>query len=400
MLRYRLVLGYIKLQIHHKTASHFTSISSYGILRSVSQKYMTTKKKKVTKSYGKTHKKSPQHPKHFLKVYWPYIPILLLVLFGVFFTGVNPTVRQGGPATLAYATEMSVSGLLSATNAQRASNGLPALTLNSKLNSSAQAKANDMVSKDYWSHNSPNGDEPWVFFDAAGYNYQKAGENLAYGFSNSDATVVGWMNSPSHRANILDTSYQEVGFGFTNAENFVATGQETVVVAHYAKPTVVATAPVTAPATAPAAAAQPAPQSLQASETRKPAAQPAPAETPVEVPVEAPIVVEDTVVSEAPAEELKNAPVTSATPVPVNPQSTNITRLQRWTGGNAPWSALAVTVVAFVVVTVWLVKHMILVKRFVHQGEYFVAHHPVLDLLVVSIAALAIYLSQTSGVVI
>jgi hypothetical protein len=43
---------------------------------------------------------------------------------------------------------------------------------------------------------------------------------------------------------------------------------------------------------------------------------------------------------------------------------------------------------------------MILVKRFVHQGEYFVAHHPVLDLLVVSIAALAIYLSQTSGVVI
>jgi len=340
-------------------------------------------KRKIVKKSTTTHKKVVhQHPKHFLKVYWPYIPIIGVVVFGMFFGGVTPSSKIDNPATLSYSTEMSISGLVSSTNVERSGSGLSNLTLNSKLNSSAQAKANDMVSKDYWAHNTPSGQEPWVFFDSAGYDYQKAGENLAYGFSTSSNTVVGWMNSPSHRANILDGAYTEVGFGFANSENFVGTGQETIVVAHYGTPVAPAPAPTPTPTPAPVTAK---PKALPASQT-------API-VPVEVVEDAPVE-KDLVEADSSAE-----PVNSDTPVNDNIESKNITRIQSITGGSAPWSALALSIVGFGVVVLWLVKHAILVKRFVHRGEHFVAHHPLLDLAVVIVAAIAVYLSQASGVV-
>jgi len=343
---------------------------------------MATKRKTVRKP-TKSRKKVKQHPKHFAKVYWPYIPMIAVVVAGMLFGGVNPRSNVNNPATLAYSTEMSRGGLLSGTNTQRANNGLSTLTINSKLNSSAQAKANDMVARDYWSHNSPSGEEPWVFFDAAGYAYQKAGENLAYGFNTSADTIVGWMNSPSHRANILDANYTEVGFGFANSENFVGTGNETIVVAHYAKPlNYVPPPPPPAPATSTPSSSS-TPQSLPASETVAIAE-----EEPEPEPVKQPL-----------SEDRINQPITSDSPVPDDAQSTNITRIQRLTGGSAMWSALAVSAVAFVVVVIWLIKHAVLVKRFVLYGEHFVAHHPLLDLAVVIVAAIAVYLSQSSGVV-
>ncbi len=349
---------------------------------------MPTKRKTVKKNTTSSSKNTRQHPKHFLKVYWPYIPILLVVSFGMLFSGVNPRTVQNSPATLAYSTEMGTGALLSNTNSQRTSNGLGALTINPKLNSSAQAKANDMVSKDYWAHESPNGDQPWVFFDTAGYSYQKAGENLAYGYPSSSETVIGWMNSPSHRANILDTSYTEVGFGFVNSPNFVGTGQQTVVVAHYAKPI---DSPAPAPAPPASVAAAPQPKALPASSEIK---QTPPSELAAEVQTE--------VVEEEPitlAEDRFNQPVTSDNPIPEDLKPVATTRLQSLTKGEAPWSALALSVVAFSVVLIWLIKHIILVKRFVLRGEHFVAHHPLLDLVVVTVAAIAVYLSQTSGVV-
>ncbi len=348
---------------------------------------MPKKRKTVRKSTKTTRKSAKQHPKHFLKVYWPYIPIIGVVLFGMVFGNVNPKKQNSEPATLAYSTEMSISGLLNSTNAKRAANGLGALTLNSKLNSSAQAKSSHMVVNDYWSHNTPDGQEPWVFFDAAGYSYQKAGENLAYGFSTSSETVVGWMNSPSHRANILDTSYQEVGFGFTNSPNFVGTGQETVVVAHYGKPTVTTAPP--APAAAEPAQAPSEPQALPSSANNI---------QPVAEPEEKPVVQEPEELKPLPEDRI-NQPINSDSKVPENAESQNITRAQSITQGRTPWISLAISIVSISVVLIWLVRHAVLVKRFVHKGEHFVAHHPILDLLVISVAAVAIYLSQSTGVV-
>ena len=182
-----------------------------------------------------THQKRSNH---FMKTYWPYLPLLLVV--GVGFM-VNSLLSR--PQVLGYATDTTVYGLLNDTNNQRLQYGDTALTLSDKLAQAAQAKANDMASRNYWSHNTPDNKEPWVFIDNTGYAYDAAGENLAYGFSSSKQTVTAWMNSPEHRTNILNNAYSEVGFGIANSVNYQSSGQETIVVALYAHP-----APISIPA--------------------------------------------------------------------------------------------------------------------------------------------------------
>jgi hypothetical protein len=287
---------------------------------------------------------------------------------------------------------MSRSNLLTATNSQRTSNGSTPLTINSKLNASAQAKANDMVVRDYWSHNTPDGKEPWVFIDAQGYVYTKAGENLAYGFSSSNETVIGWMNSPSHRANLLDTVFTEVGFGFANSANFVGTGNETIIVAHYGKPTVAA---ASTPAPTPEPAPQPQTQQAQI-QTPAPAPTPAPVAEPVEEKAE---IIEDTIVAEEAPKETSNQPTNTDNPVTNVADTQRISRIQQLSGGSAPWSAVALSIVGFTLAMIWLIKHFVIVKRYIIEGEHFVTHHPVLDLIVVTIIAVAVYLSQSSGVI-
>lgn len=342
---------------------------------------LTTKGKRPPKKhFTKTH----------AKVYWPYLPLLILLIGGLFLNVWQP-LQNSKPATLAYATEMSQSGLLSATNQRRAANGKGALTINSKLNASAQAKANDMVARDYWSHNTPDGQEPWVFIDAQGYNYKKAGENLAYGFSSSSETVTGWMNSPSHKENMLDGTYTEVGFGYANSPNFVGTGNETIVVAHYGAP-VVAAAATPAPAPAPAPTSQPQTQNAQTQNN------PVPTQAPVEEVAEE--IPEETEPEFKPVDpELVNQPVTTDNPVPTEAESQRITLSQQLTNGSAPWIAVVISTAAFGLALVWLFKHYIIVRKFVIEGEHFVAHHPILDVIVLSIVALAVYLSQSAGVV-
>jgi uncharacterized protein YkwD len=144
-----------------------------------------------------------------------YAPFAVLMLLNVLVAQWHPgqtlaatNVPQSRPHTgvLAYATTMSVSELLTSTNQQRNANSVAGLSLNTRLNSAAQAKANDMVARDYWSHNTPDGQEPWVFFDAAGYTYHKAGENLAYGFSNAANTVTGWIRLSWTWVSVLPTA--------------------------------------------------------------------------------------------------------------------------------------------------------------------------------------------------
>lgn len=352
-------------------------------------------KKQTAKKSVKVSRSTHMHKKHsqkFLKVYWPYIPLFILVFTGLTF-GYNwggKTTSFGSSGVLSYATEMSISGLLSNTNAQRANNGgLAALTLNSKLSSAAQAKANDMVARDYWSHNTPDGKEPWVFIDAAGYDYTKAGENLAYGFANSNDTVIGWMNSPGHRANILDVSYKEVGFGFANSASYVGTGEETIVVAMYGTPTnSTVQVNTTTTSTAPAVKAAP---------TRSSNNTPQP-------------VIQDTVVPAQPvqtqaptpkklAADRINQAVTSESPLPASQPTTRITKLQSLTGGKAPWSAAVLSVSVLAVVGLWTLKHAFIVKKVLVDGEEFLLHHPIIDVSVLVLVSIAILLSRSSGVV-
>lgn len=108
--------------------------------------------------------------------------------------------------------QVTVAELLDDTNAERAKANLQPLTLDARLNDAAYLKARDMLDKQYWSHTSPTGVQPWKWLGDAGYNYSYAGENLARNFSTSQAVVSAWMASPSHRDNVLKRQYQDVGF--------------------------------------------------------------------------------------------------------------------------------------------------------------------------------------------
>src|SRR5258706_1180735 len=90
------------------------------------------------------------------------------------------------PQILGAAINISTQDLLNLTNAERAKEGLSALTYNDKLATAARAKATDMFADDYWAHISPKtGKTPWVFIQDAGYTYTYAGENLARGFTSA-----------------------------------------------------------------------------------------------------------------------------------------------------------------------------------------------------------------------
>lgn len=101
--------------------------------------------------------------------------------------------------------------LVDLTNTDRVAYNLGSLTVNEKLTAAAQAKANDMAAKSYFAHTSPEGVDSWFWFKQAGYDFQHAGENLAVDFSDSADVESAWMNSPSHRDNILNGKYSEVG---------------------------------------------------------------------------------------------------------------------------------------------------------------------------------------------
>ena len=117
------------------------------------------------------------------------------------------------PSSSSVPSDLTVAGVILYTNSERAQNGgLPALTENSFLDRDAQMKVADMFSKQYFEHVSPTGVGPGDLAKAVGYQYVLVGENLALGdFGSDQGVLTAWMNSPGHRANILNTHYTEIG---------------------------------------------------------------------------------------------------------------------------------------------------------------------------------------------
>lgn len=159
---------------------------------------------------------------------------MLLLLFVVLVFG-GQTQKFAG-SVLGASDDITPQVLLNETNQERASRKAPQLSIHPALNQAAAAKARDMATNNYWSHRTPSGEEPWIFIDNADYAYQSAGENLAYGFSNSSAVIDGWMQSESHKLNMLDPEYSNVGFGVARSNDFNEQGPATIIVAFYATP--------------------------------------------------------------------------------------------------------------------------------------------------------------------
>ena len=136
---------------------------------------------------------------------------LLLALFFTFLFKVTPLSN-----ILGYATDITIQKLYELTNYERQKYNLPPLNYNEKLSAAAYQKALDMFNKNYWAHFGPNGETPWRFILNSGYQYEYAGENLAKNFLFSQNVVSAWINSPTHRENILRKEYTDIGLAVVN----------------------------------------------------------------------------------------------------------------------------------------------------------------------------------------
>ncbi|MBQ1620377.1 MAG: SafA/ExsA family spore coat assembly protein [Oscillospiraceae bacterium] len=105
-------------------------------------------------------------------------------------------------------------------NVERAKAGLKALTEDWELSRVARYKSQDMHDLRYFSHTSPTYGSPFDMMKAFGIRYRTAGENIAMGYRTPAAVVQGWMNSPGHRANILNASYTKIGVGYVASGNY------------------------------------------------------------------------------------------------------------------------------------------------------------------------------------
>ncbi len=115
--------------------------------------------------------------------------------------------------TIKQANESFISETIQLVNKEREKQGLSKLKQDKELNQIAFIKAEDMVLQKYFDHQSPTYGQPWDMADGFGYSYRTFGENIAYGYKSSSAVVTAWMNSPGHKANILNSKYTNIGVG-------------------------------------------------------------------------------------------------------------------------------------------------------------------------------------------
>lgn len=211
------------------------------------------------------------------------------------------------PSSSLYSSAITSQNIIDLTNQTRQNLNLGELNENAQLAQAATAKAQDMLTNQYFAHVSPEGRTPWSWMVDVGYKYRYAGENLAVHFTTAESVNDGWLASPSHRANIVNANYTEIGIG-------VAMGEyegfpTTFVVQMFGQPTTVPSQVATA-ITVPASPPQPAPAPVESQPSQVASAQsstPKPV-TPAPVPVPTPV-------------EPVSAPV-EPTPTPVEPLPT------------------------------------------------------------------------------
>lgn len=300
----------------------------------------------ATRPKPKAHsrKRTAQHhrkTKHYVKTYWPYLPML-----GIVGLGLTISSLWSQPEVLGIQRDFSSSTLLAASNVERINQHETSLTIDPQLSAAAQAKAQDMVNHDYWSHTSPSGKTAWSFIGEAGYQYQAAGENLAYGFTNADQVITGWMNSSEHRANVLGVNYRNVGFGVAQAPNFRGHGPQTIVVAEYGEPiSAVANITFTVPTTT------------------------------------------------------QNTPVNDVKGAQTELRARTVSRVQILTGGHASWSLIAVSAISGAALAIFISRHSRRLHRTLVHSEAFIIAHPFFDIVMTSLFMGGYVLSRTSGLV-
>lgn len=175
------------------------------------------------------HKENQYRP-HLIRARGIIAVLLIAVLMQVAYSFTT----TGKVNVLGQASNMKVGDLLAQTNKEREANNIADLTMNDLLSQAANLKAQDMFEAQYWAHTSPSGVQPWKWFGDVGYQYSYAGENLAKNYPTTQATVDAWMDSETHRENILNPHYTEVGFAIVDGT--LENEHTTLIVAMYGAP--------------------------------------------------------------------------------------------------------------------------------------------------------------------
>ncbi len=167
---------------------------------------------------------------HFFRLKSVLIMIVTVLVLGIGAIAIQKTLIERTD----YLAAVISSAIVNLTNTDRGVNNLTYLAVNPVLERAAQMKAEDMAKKSYFAHTSPEGVTPWHWFKQAGYAFAYAGENLAIRFSDSMDVQRAWMNSPTHRANILNSHFTEIGIGI--AEGMYEGQKTTFVVQMFGTP--------------------------------------------------------------------------------------------------------------------------------------------------------------------
>lgn len=157
------------------------------------------------------HLKNHLHPLGGRIIFWNFVLLMLVKV-------VIPHSAFQTASLLGLTPPFDSREIIKITNEARVAHNLPALKPDSKLDLAASDKLNDMAIHEYFAHVSPSGINPWYWIKNARYNYSVAGENLAIGFITANDTVQGWLNSSSHRANLLNSQYLDIGVAVKSVE--------------------------------------------------------------------------------------------------------------------------------------------------------------------------------------
>ncbi len=160
---------------------------------------------------------------HFISPVGLFVWIALFIILQVSLSLVN-TIH---PGILGVTANIDYKEVIRLVNLEREKKGLGALKENPNLNVAAYKKGENMIEENYWAHYSPSGKDPWGFILGSGYKYSYAGENLARNFSNAQDAVTAWMNSPTHRDNILNAKYRDIGISVVQGK---LNGEETTLI--------------------------------------------------------------------------------------------------------------------------------------------------------------------------
>jgi len=159
----------------------------------------------------------------------------ILFVIGVFLLLIGITIMT--PLNNGMSKAFGVSDIINLSNQSREMLNRKPLATNTKLMNAAQMKAEDMAKQKYFAHIAPDGTVAWDYFKKAGYSYEIAGENLAITNESADAVINGWLNSPTHRDNLLSNQYRDFGIGMASYGNYQGHSGTSVIVALYGNQT-------------------------------------------------------------------------------------------------------------------------------------------------------------------